>query len=790
MSKAPNPYLMLAINTDVATLQLNPKDDATRTRILQNQVALTADQLGTTTSQAADVVRSYTSAYVSTKGGDPKAVLDALNSAQQQILNYDKNKPKMFGMDLVTVNQVASYFSAAAGVAGAASIVLIVIGLMVAGPEIFAIVGGMTTVAGVLSGLQALIGTGFAGIAVGGGALLFLGSTMLGHFATFIPMATKQMVDNGSIAPGLQITAIKNAADVTAQLTGSKAPGPYSTAQFQSLYNGFQASGVTQVKNPITGAVSPLSQQSLADLINILYGQQILGGSSATPTKITPLLNAWLSSAGAAPATTSAPKTTATAVATSTTTTKAAPTQIQIYTGVIAAGTLGLPQEFVARSDDMIDNVNELTAAAKNNLAAFVAALPGKFYYEVSIVPTVKTKAGTTVKGGAVQILTGYTTKGVPKYKTIYNKFAVLKVGVQDANGKSVVLGTITLGPTNASQFNPTPTDLANINTNIKTSTFTSNLSSVQTVIAPQGLAVATTPPPNPNPPASSSVSVGVNTTAAAQTGGATFIASNVSFKIPAGGAVFIPQNPHNITPVVYGRSGNIVRMLDLSTLVKTVPEGPYADLIDDSGNQQRITNIGQVWDLGIARFEAKTGLKYYDLPQQNPSDLYSAFQVGPYATLAGQMTPFTGSNALNDFVAFIKNLAPGGDIDISGNGTSNTPAAQAATTLSAWYSAQGKPTPSITDRGTLYESYGLGAASTYTGTAEQNNRLLAVLKGQTPAAPSTTGASAIGLYQVEKSDVPEGYKVIYYPPGTTLNPALRYPGAPAPSTTFPTWHP
>ena len=55
--------------------------------------------------------------------------------------------------------------------------------------------------------------------------------------------------------------------------------------------------------------------------------------------------------------------------------------------------------------------------------------------------------------------------------------------------------------------------------------------------------------------------------------------------------------------------------------------------------------------------------------------------------------------------------------------------AVKAATTLSAFYAAIGYPLASVEIRATLYENYRLGAKSTYVGSAEQNNRLLAVLK-------------------------------------------------------------
>lgn len=54
-----------------------------------------------------------------------------------------------------------------------------------------------------------------------------------------------------------------------------------------------------------------------------------------------------------------------------------------------------------------------------------------------------------------------------------------------------------------------------------------------------------------------------------------------------------------------------------------------------------------------------------------------------------------------------------------------------AASNLSAFYSTQNKKLPSVAERGALYESYGLGQGAWYTGTAEQNLKLLAALKSR-----------------------------------------------------------
>ena len=176
-------------------------------------------------------------------------------------------------------------------------------------------------------------------------------------------------------------------------------------------------------------------------------------------------------------------------------------TQIQIYTGVLTSGALGTPAEFIARPDDMIEDMDELKAAAKNNLASFVQSLPGKFYYELAIVNTVKSRGGFTQKGSPVRIISSYNKNGTPRYKTIYHKFAVMQLGVLDENGRSVKLGKINLGPVNAVSFQPTTTQLQDVAKLITPELFTSDISSVSSIITSSPVSVSSATPQNPNPP-------------------------------------------------------------------------------------------------------------------------------------------------------------------------------------------------------------------------------------------------------------------------------------------------
>lgn len=688
---------LLATSTEA--LRLDPHNETLRTGILQNQVKLTAGQLGISTTQAANVVRSYTSAYAYSKGQDPKAVLDALNAAQQQILNYDANKPTLYGMDLVTANKIASYFAASAGVVLGLSIVAFLIALFMIGPELAAAIagaGGVVEALGAVTGV-AVGSTGGGAIAVG--TFLFLISQFLGHMGGSIPLWTKQMVDNGTIAASLQITAIKNVAEVSAQLTGTKAPGPYSSTQFSSLYNGLAAAGFSQVKNPVTGELAPFSQQTLAQLINYLYGTQIGIGAPATPSKITPLLNAWLYKGGSNnPIPVSlydqvlgmtAPESTPTNAggATSPTTTPAvtgsasgvvAPaTNIQIYTGVISGGTLGLPQEFHATTSSMISSVADLTTAAQINLAAAVQSLPGRFYYEISVVNEIKTKSGFTQRGAPVTIVTGSYKNGKPKTKTIYMKFAQMRLGVTDENGKTVRLATINLGPVDVTVFSPSTVQLKDVQNSITGSTFTTNVAAIQSVVSPTPVTVSTVPPVNPNPPAPPVVAP-------------TPVVTPTYTPPPAPAPAPVPQE--TLAKFTYNS--------DWAGGLQTV----YYD--DSAGAIKNYSTGGIVAYTRDPSPASHLGISWYN-STPNAQAAYSR-----YLQLAATVPASSVSSPAPTTSATPKNAA-----------------AAAATTLSDFYTAIGQALPSLATRANLFQTYGLGPSSSYVGSADQNNKLLGMLK-------------------------------------------------------------
>lgn len=90
-----------------------------------------------------------------------------------------------------------------------------------------------------------------------------------------------------------------------------------------------------------------------------------------------------------------------------------------------------------------------------------------------------------------------------------------------------------------------------------------------------------------------------------------------------------------------------------------------------------------------------------------------------------------------------------------------------AASTLWEYYTALGQPLPPIAERAKLYEAYGLGPASAYRGTAEQNTKLLRALQAGAAAGPTATSGTVSAPEPVEKQLAKEIVQSIFAPAPT-----------------------
>jgi hypothetical protein len=665
MPNPANQTLLAQLQSDTSKLAGDSKNTALRAKIIKGQVDLTAAQLGVSKEQAGQYTRTYTAAYAQSKNIDPQALLDALTTEEQNVLQYSKNNPKLYGVDLITAQKIAGYLGLGSGALLGVSLILFTIALFLVGPEAAAAVAAGEGVVGT-------IGAALGSPLIATGGFFFLLSQFLGHLSSGIPMMTKQMIDNGSIGPGLRISALTQAEELNAKLTGSAAPGPFTTAQFTSYANAIEAAGAKGINNPQTKQTILYSRTALAKLITYIYGQEILKGNKTTYTKIQPLVAQYL----IIPGTTSAfiPQQSSAPVAIVST------PSIKVFTGVVSQGVLGSPTSFTPRIDDLITSLADLKQAVENNLAPFIAALPNKIVYEIKIVSSVTGTNGFVQHGASHQVAVGQYANGTTKYKTVVNKFAVLNLYLVTDKGSRSKLSSITLGPTDAINFQPGQVDISTLETTIKTSLFTSNPSVVQ------------------------SVATSLNTQSSG--GNSAAVASPAASKLPLtplqnvviDGSYFVDKDRHYDT--LYRYVGSELWMFS-----------PYSEIF----SQEEKTA------------EAQDGGKFSKIP---PRMLELGVDVTQFQTvpfIADITKQYQDKSRSVDFKTFFSGaVAPGGT-----SKQSPSTAGCNASNLSEWYTAQGQVLPSLSDRSKDYEAQGLGTAGLYSGTAEQNVKLLSALKAK-----------------------------------------------------------
>jgi len=735
----PNPFdpaLWASLQKDAFTLRFQPNNQTLRTKILQDQVTLTGRQLQIGDEDAADYVRTVTVLYAQTKGYDPDAVMRELTEQQQKIMNWSPADQKILGMSLPTALIAANYFAAAAGIVLTASIMAFIVAALVLGAEGAAAIGASGSVLAAFAATLRVATAAKGAIPLAIGGFLFLLSQWLGRMAEHIPMVTNQLVDMGAMVPNMTIGALKDVATLQAKLDGSSAPGPYSASAYDKLYNGFLAAGINGVVDPESKNVVPITRQSLAKAINAIYGRRLISGLSVTQGGINGELRNQLRTGvsvpqiplslydqvAAVPATPSATVSPLGILYTPTQSAAPPASAARVFVGVVAQGVVQSTTPFIARPNDLIEDIGELQDAAQNNLAAVVAALPGSLVYEIKVVPTITTRDGFTQRGKTQQIRVGTFASGKPKYRTIVNKFAVLSVFVVNDRGARTKLRTITLGPVDSLRFQPTTADLENTEKAVKRDLISNDSAVV-------GDAVVVSGSPQPTTAITPSASVG----GLVSTGGtfgptdaqlaARLSPTPVTVQYPTAGMF---RAVGNIGDQILRRVGNRIYVFNLFSLIK--PE-----------EGARIGNAGaQAREAGV-RLRAQTGIEWERLPQYNLGDLSTDPSVepsGPQPREGGPLPFIRPVTTLAEFLALGPSVAAG-----SQSAVLNAPQGQSAasgtwsrgnmsaTSLKEWYDSWGVVVPSVEERSLLYEQYELGSAGLYVGTVEQNTKLLAELK-------------------------------------------------------------
>ena len=300
----------------------------------------------------------------------------------------------------------------------------------------------------------------------------------------------------------------------------------------------------------------------------------------------------------------------------------------KVFTGIVSQGVVGAGLSFTPRPDDLIESADELRQAAANNLAPFLASLPGKIVYEVKIVSSIITRDGFRQSGTTQRIQTGTFSNGTPKYKTVTNKFATLVVYALTDKGSRAKLTTIILGPTDSAKLTVAQYDLRTLEGELPALVTTTDIKEISSIQTTKPIIITAPPTPTPEAPAP---------------------------RAPV---------PEGINPLWW----------ELNEIIKDREE------------------------FLVRRSENNYTLRRGVIIVENTNKPVPQFSTAPAVSGAVATAPKSGANA---------------------------------TTLFEWYAAQGRELPSVAARSVVYASLRLGVEGYYTGTAEQNTKLLNALKFQ-----------------------------------------------------------
>lgn len=447
-------------------------------------------------------------------------------------------------------------------------------------------------------------------------------------------------------------------------------PGNFSAEKFNDFARSIEAAGVFGFRGVIGSTLGLYSRQGLADVIDYVYGNEILKGTTFNDYRgVIPFVTPYLVSNKATSATSSTQANTSSA-------SQVVP-QTKVFTGIVSQGTVGSGLQFTARPDDLIESASELQQAINNNVSSYLATLLGKVTYEIKVVSSVIV-GGIRKTGTSQRIQSGSFANGTPKYKSVTNKFAVADLYLITDRGTRSKLTSIVLGPVDALKFQPTSDDLVGVASSVSRNILTSNTDEIDKIV--------TSTPTLVVPPASAEDSI----------------------EAPGVGYCVVYDGYQGT--ICFNKETVSKLRLAVAKNEKTLDQAENElRLSIDMGGQDTwanngAKNLGPLWQLASPKVRSilSTGGTFAGTPQQ---------------TQAGVSPPVTAP--------FKDNQTPANALPVQ----SLPEVALTAPNLYEFYGALGRQLPTLTERGDLYQSLGLGQAAFYTGTAEQNTKLLATLK-------------------------------------------------------------
>jgi len=459
---------------------------------------------------------------------------------------------------------------------------------------------------------------------------------------------------------------------------------------FDKIYNTYKIEGAQYINDPYKQQHVTFTRDNMLDFLDIIGAELVRMDGSASVKEVNLAALPFIIFDVSAETQT---------VAQQVATQKTEP-QVKVFTGVVAQGKLAEGVTFVARETDLIDDINELQRAAENNLASFIMALPGKIIYEIKIVSSVTSKDGFTQRGTTQKIITGYFASGAPKYKTVTNKFAQLKIYVVTEKGTRTNIARVTLGPVNSATFNPSGEEIQIAEKQIKNNITTTDISEIKTIETTQEISVEQTQTKTPA------------------------VASQIDFSI---NAPVLNQLIKTI-PVRYYTQGGIGTQFFAAGVVNTT-NTPF-DATEVS-RQTAIDGIEKTAQVMRENRGKQARGEYVNGPTGDPEQFIAEQMANinriPDPLVAEYIAPW-GEKLTNVPLSYVRELEAGGK-PVEGLPTSGNTNKCSAVSISEFYGGAIPAGASLKERATLYEAWGLGSAAYYTGTAEQNNRFLAELK-------------------------------------------------------------
>lgn len=419
-----------------------------------------------------------------------------------------------------------------------------------------------------------------------------------------------------------------------------------SSDVFGKVFNTYKLEGATAISDPFKAMSVPFTRENLLDLTDKIGAELLRATGKASTKEVLAATQQMLIFSPESFEKAAAAR--AAGVATTPT--------IKVFTGIVAQGTIGAAEPFFAREDDLIDSVEDLKAAAENNLVPFLTALPGRILYELKIVSSVITKDGTKRTGSTQQIQVGQFADGRPRFKVVKNKFAVIDVYVWTARNVRSKIDTIVLGPVDSAKLQPAGATLNDLSAQFRESLTTSNIGEISAIETSQQLTIL---PPKTAPP------------------------------LPPLPAAAAPAPAMIITPTIASISGHFLIWGRDTGGNSTV--GPFASR--EEAEQYARDNPDNLPNLKYWTFT-----DIAQAPNPSPPRAYTK-QAPPAPTPSSTVPP------------------------------NNNPNKCQASTIAEFFDVNRINYPSVVERGKLYELYGLGAAAWYTGTSEQNTKLLTEFK-------------------------------------------------------------